>query len=157
MIFDQINNWHLYLKHPIFQNVFSLILENRINFNSDNIYILEKDLFIKKVSYNTKIDDFITESHRKYVDIQIVLNGGEEILISSLNSLEVQSDYNEETDCTFYSSNQVIQKSHTHIKLLPGNMAVFFPQDAHTTQIAIHNKPEFINKLVIKAHEKFFI
>ena len=35
-------------------------------------------------------------------------------------------------------------------------MAVFFPQDAHTTQIAIENRPEFINKIVIKAHEKFF-
>lgn len=137
--------------------MFSLVLEKKINFNSDNLYVFEKDIFIKEVSYNTKIDNFITESHKKYVEIQIILTGGEEILISSPDKLEVESDYNEETDCTFYNWDQVINNKHTQIKLLPEYMAIFFPQDEHTTQIAINNKPELINKIIIKAHEKFFI
>ncbi len=156
MIFDQIKNWPIYLKDPIFKKVFFLVLENQINVNSDNLYVFEEDLFVKKVSYNTKVSDFVTESHRKYVDIQVIISGGEKIFISDSDKLSVETDYNKETDCTFYNWEQIAQKSHSQIKLLLEYMAIFFPQDAHTTQIAINNKPEFINKIVIKAHEKIF-
>lgn len=156
MIFDSLTHWNTYLLNPIFRNVFQLLKNIDFENNLDKI-VINKDVFIKHILYETKYRDWVTESHKKYVDIQILLTGSEIIRVYNNEELCSISDYNYSTDCIFYDSIDALTKNCSILTLRPGYMAVFFPNDAHMTQIVEGENPQSINKIVIKAHEKLFI
>lgn len=112
------------------------------------------DIFVKVLSYETKCDDFITESHRAYIDIQIVTHGVEGIEVMLPSALHIRRPYEPADDCTFYE--QTPFNTGTRINLVPGWFGLFFPHDAHKTQIALNNSPSPLRKIVVKVHEKFF-
>ena len=43
------------------------------------------------------------ESHKKYVDIQYIIHGSEQIGITNVKNLEINRPYKEDDDCIFYS------------------------------------------------------
>lgn len=154
MIYDRIENMHFYLKGSILsvlQNAVTGLVENE----PDGIYPLQIDDIYKKVlRYHTRVSDCITESHRKYIDIQLILSGVELIKIYDRNKLIVLEDYNPETDNIFYNIDDNFAVS--EIRLIPGFFCLFFPDDAHQTQIADQNGSQLVTKIVFKVHEKFF-
>ncbi len=154
MIIDTINNWSLYLKDDWAKTAFDFF--KTINEDTlDGEYSLIKDqLFCKVLTYDTKDHDWITESHREYTDIQILLRGAEVINLFESNSLDIKDDYNPKIDCTFY--NLPTKKPTVSMLLVPGVMGIFHPQDAHTTQIAPDNQIENIRKVVFKVHKSLF-
>ena len=87
------------------------------------------------------------EAHRKYVDIQCLLEGQENIESTVLNGLTVDMPYDAEKDVEFYAQTDN-QKIVTH--LMPGIFAAFFPQDAHMPGVSVGGSPAFVKKVVVK-------
>ena len=67
------------------------------------------------------------EAHRKYIDIQYVLSGTDEMGWKSLTQCKIrQSDYDPQQDAEFFT-----ERPNNWIKVTPGELAIFFPEDAH--------------------------
>lgn len=152
MIFDKIENRDQYFKTPIFKEIFDKF--DTLDVNTPNgIHYKSDGYYFKVMSYDTKETPTIIESHKKEVDVQILLSGSERIKIYGKDQVEVTSIYDEESDCQFYKNTQA---SNVELNLLPGSMAVFFPQDIHGCQFAVNNQIGNIKKIVIKIDEKLF-
>jgi YhcH/YjgK/YiaL family protein len=152
MIIDKIKNWKIYFKAPIFKDIF----EELQNYNSDTLngtYKNHENYYFKVMSYDTKLESNIIESHRKEVDVQILFSGNENIKIYNTSTVEVTEPYDKEIDCQFYKK---IGDPITDINLEPGYMAVFFPDDIHHPQFVVKNKIETLKKIVIKIDETLF-
>lgn len=154
MIVNQIKNWPLYFEGEWAEKVFDFYEQIDESTKDGEYPIIGESLFCKILTYETKTSDWITESHQDYVDIQILLYGEEIINIFPSSSLTVKDLYNKDIDCTFY--NLPIQKPLNSLYLTPNIMGVFYPQDAHTTQIAPNDNIQTIRKVVFKVHKKFF-
>ncbi|WP_299315621.1 YhcH/YjgK/YiaL family protein [uncultured Aquimarina sp.] len=152
MIFDTIDNKDQYFQNPIFEEIFSKLKTLTIDIPNGNYYECDAYYF-KVISYDTKVNPTIIESHRKEVDIQILLSGNERIKIYNPKQVNISATYDKEIDCQFYKS---IGIPDLELNLSPGKMAVFFPQDIHGCQYPVNNTIENIKKIVIKIDEKFF-
>lgn len=75
------------------------------------------------MSYKTKFESEIYESHRKFVDIQILLKGSERIKIYDSSQVKVSEPYNYETDYIFY---QPVHPCHSDIVIHEDGWACFF-------------------------------
>lgn len=152
MILDKINNWGVYFKKTEFIEVFNEL--KKITLETPNgIYKNHEFFYIKVMSYDSVLESTIIESHRKEVDVQILLSGKEKIKIYDIESVEIIEEYNKETDCQFYKTNG---NPISEISLMPGYMAVFFPEDIHHPMFAVESKIEKLKKIVIKIDEKLF-
>ena len=86
------------------------------------------------------------ESHRVYIDLQYCLSGGELIEWHPLDCLQAKDEYDPKKDVLHYHSPA---SPHGLLRMVPGNFAVFFPQDGHMPKIADGVHPE-VAKVVIK-------
>ena len=152
MIVDKIENWKIYFKSPTFDAIFEDLKTYTVD-TPNGVYKDNKKYYFKVMSYDTKLDSAIIESHRKEVDVQILLSGNEHIKIYNEAAVAVKEVYDEESDCQFY---KVTGKPFTEINLESNYMAIFYPDDIHQPQFAVENKIETIKKIVIKIDEKLF-
>ena len=83
------------------------------------------------------------ETHRKYIDIQYVLEGEEYVYIADTETLDVNTPYTD--DIIFYN----VPQKYTRIKLKTGDYVVLYPQDAHCPCVACEN-PSKVKKVVVK-------
>jgi YhcH/YjgK/YiaL family protein len=152
MIVDTISNRKIYFKGEVFDELFEQLKSYTLD-TPNGVYKNHKDFYFKVMSYDTKLTSNITESHRKEVDVQILLAGKEGIKIFNSKDVEISQAYDEETDCQFYNP---ISTPVSEINLIPGYMAVFFPDDIHNPQYAVNSNIETLKKIVIKIDEKLF-
>ena len=152
MIVDKITNRKLYFKGEVFDELFKQLDAYTLE-TPNGVYKNHNDFYFKVMSYKTKFESNITESHRKEVDVQILLSGNEAIKIFESNNVEITQSYEESSDCQFYNP---IDIPVSEINLYPGYMAVFFPDDIHNPQYAVNGKIEKLKKIVIKINEKLF-
>ncbi len=68
------------------------------------------------------------ESHRRYIDIQVNLAGGEIMEWLPAAALTVSDDFAPDGDVRFY---QAPARTPTRLLVEPGHFAIFFPEDAH--------------------------
>jgi YhcH/YjgK/YiaL family protein len=151
MIYDKISNWKCYFKNPKFVDIFQEL--NKLTESTENGNYYFDGYYFKVMEYDTKENPDIIETHRKEVDIQVVLKGGEMIKMYHLEDLEVKKEYNDENDSIFYRSTK---PPYSEIQLTPNYMGVFFPSDAHHPQFCIGNKVEKLKKIVIKVNIEYF-
>lgn len=85
----------------------------------------------------------IFETHKKYLDIHIVVENTEKMAVTSPVRAQSRVPFSEEKDIAFYDS-----KDYQIVELLPGNLLVTFEEDLH--QPKIHCNDETVKKLVIK-------
>jgi biofilm protein TabA len=83
------------------------------------------------------------ESHRKYIDIQYVIDGEEKIGVYPVAKATVTKEYDEKRDAANYSADGKLYSA------TPGTFFIFFPSDAHRPNITPGgNKVD--KKIVIK-------
>jgi len=152
MIVDKIENWKIYFKAPVFAQIFK-DLESYTTQTSNGVYKNHENYYFKVMTYDTKLDSKIIESHKKEVDIHILLTGNEHIKVYDASAVEVTEGYDAESDCQFYKRTG---NPECEIDLKPGYMAVLFPDDIHHPQYAVRNNVETLKKIVIKVDEKLF-
>ncbi len=66
------------------------------------------------------------ESHKKYIDVQYVIEGEELMGLTTLNKVKVTETYNEDNDIAFYEFEEG-----KYLQATPENFVVFFPEDVH--------------------------
>lgn len=91
-------------------------------------YVINDDLYILLQTYETKSPETARhEAHRKYVDVQYVVEGMERIDIAPAASMEVEEAYDENRDVVFFKEPE---KAAT-VVLTAGGYAVLYPDDSH--------------------------
>ena len=102
-------------------------------------------LFVSIDDYTTKDkNETRYESHKKYIDIQFVIEGEELMGLTTLDKVKVTEPYNEENDITFYEFD-----GGNYIKVTPQNFVVFFPEGVHRPVIKV-NENSRVKKIVVK-------
>ncbi|WP_319501486.1 YhcH/YjgK/YiaL family protein [uncultured Draconibacterium sp.] len=106
---------------------------------------LSDDVYAAVSEYETKNpEDAKFESHQKYIDLQYLISGEEQIGLTNEKSMPVNQAYSEEKDITFYN--------YSGGKLLtadPSRYFIFFPSDKHRPCIKIGEKG-MVKKVVMK-------
>ena len=150
MIIDQLKNISYYKKlSDGFNAAFAFIEETDLNSLSTGKYVIKDDRVFAIVSeYETRDPKEIDwETHKKYIDIQILINGEERIGYTWLDNLTLEKDYNTEKDIMFFRGNG------EYITLKKGFFTIFFPHDAHKPGLNTDKKMN-VKKLVIKVLNK---
>ncbi|EMW5168639.1 YhcH/YjgK/YiaL family protein [Raoultella sp. XY-1] len=91
-------------------------------------------------------DELRPEVHRRYLDIQFLYSGEEQIgvAIDTGNNV-VNEELLEQRDIIFYHHSE----NESLIEMRPGNYAIFFPQDVHRPACNKH-RATAIRKIVVK-------
>jgi YhcH/YjgK/YiaL family protein len=147
MIADIIKNRHIYdsispgLKTAleyIAKTDFSLMEPGRIDLDGDNIFVLIQ-------AYESiPREDGKWECHQKYIDIQYIAEGIEQIGCNHLNNMKVRTGYIPEKDIEF------LEGTGDYITYHKGSFGIFFPEDAHQPKIAPDDLPGPVKKVVVK-------
>lgn len=134
MIVTNLNNTErIESLHPLFKKLFDYVKTHDIlNTPCGRIDIDGDNLYINNVNPECiPAEKQVLEVHRDYIDVQILLQGNETIGWKALeDSKEEVKPYEKEGDCALYSDTPT-----TWIHLVPGQLAIFFPEDAHAPVI----------------------
>ncbi len=71
--------------------------------------------------------DGFFESHRKYIDVQVVVEGEEQMELEDISRLVVAEAYNPERDFIKYADTAAA----SILRMRAGDTAIFFPTDGH--------------------------
>ena len=106
---------------------------------TDDIFALEQ------VFYTKSREDCFIESHKNYIDFQLILSGNEQMEYIDIDKLNVDEDYDEVKDLITYK----LTNNTSKFLLQDNDLAIFFPDDAHIGLPKYENS-ELVNKTVIK-------
>lgn len=103
-------------------------------------------LFVSVDEYVTKDKkDTRFESHKKYIDIQYIIEGEEMMGLAPLDKMdEVTEPYNAKKDIAFYQYD-----GGEYITATPKNFVLFFPADAHRPSMKVNENLK-VRKIVVK-------
>ncbi len=136
MILDTIDNIEKikYIKRsPALQEAFDWFRNTSQDIEEGTYELRGKDLYVMVVGFDTQPrSDCIFESHRAYVDLQYMVEGGEIIDWSPIKNLTPQGEYNAEGDFLLYPAPE---GTPTSLRMTPGTFAIFFPEDGHSVKI----------------------
>lgn len=97
--------------------------------------------------YATKVRaDGFFESHRKYVDVQVVVEGEEIIEVIDAAGIGAKDPYQPDRDLVTYQD----AAAATPVRLRAGEAAVFFPVDVHMPGLRPAAGPGLVRKTVVK-------
>jgi len=131
--------------HPLFPRAFDYIRNTDLLALAPGRYpIIDKQLFVivENVAGRTRADAKL-ECHRKYIDIQLVLEGTDEMGWKALaDCREPVGDYSAEKDIRFFHDAPA-----SWIVTPPGAFCIFFPEDAHAPLVSTGSVRKVIFKI----------
>lgn len=92
-----------------------------------NYYVDEEFFFFVREYYTKEEEKCILESHREYIDIQVIVEGQELIKLADSRWLTCKSEYDDKADITIWNP----RNSMTEVLLKKGSYVVLYPYDAH--------------------------
>lgn len=121
------------------ENDLSTLEPKRYDIDGDNLYVTVSE-------YLTKNEEgTFYEAHRKYIDIQYVVEGKEQIGIAPLSSKgKVIESYDPERDIEFFNVSRT-----ENFEASPDRFFVFFPEDAHRPGLKA-GENSTVKKIVVK-------
>ncbi len=116
----------------------SRLPDGRTEIDGDRVFALTQ-------RYETVNDAILKfEHHQKYIDIQVIVSGVEVIGWTDAGRLEVTKPYDKEKDVCFGKA-----AAWTPVRLDAGQLAVFWPSDAHAPKQCA-GAPASVMKVVVK-------
>ncbi len=109
-------------------------------------YIINDDIYVNIEKYKPKsIDNCFCESHKKYIDIQFIIEGEELFGFANLDNINLNpiSVYDESKDIIFYDGDC------DYLKLKENDFIILDINFAHKPQIATNNC-DYVKKAVVK-------
>ena len=134
------------LRHPVWAEAFAFLQRLPARPETGTTLIRGEDMYVNVMEYSTLPRERCNfESHRKFVDLQYTIAGGEVIEWRRSMELDVAGPYDADKDLQFYR----LPDSRTRIHMPPGHFAIFYPTDAHLPKVSdgLHVS---VYKLVIK-------
>lgn len=147
MIADVLKNRHIYEAiSPRIKSAFDYIASTDFSSMEPGKYELDgSNLFALVQAYDSIPEEQGKwECHKKYIDIQYIAEGVEQIGCNNIGFMHITTDYNPEKDIAFLSGEG------DFVTYSKGSYGIFFPEDAHMPKIAVNNIPAKVKKVVIK-------
>ena len=145
MIKDSLHNFRHFVKiSPAFEKAFAYLAQENLKEIPDGHYSIDDKNVFAMVSHSQGkgVKNAKLEAHRKYIDIQFVVEGKELIGIGRADECkQIFTQYDPEKDIIFYSD-----KPEKYMKVKPGEFMIFFPNDAHAPLA----EKGIVHKVVIK-------
>jgi YhcH/YjgK/YiaL family protein len=116
--------------------------------SSEGDYPLDSPGFLVRVmAYPLKTrEEARYESHRRTIDVQYTIEGGEGIEIASLSALQSLGDYCKDKDVEHF---KLPDSSIARVENLTGRFTVLFPGEPHLPQL-LTGEHKSVRKLVVK-------
>lgn len=89
-----------------------------------------KNLTINIVDRVLEKEATVWESHKKYIDVHVMISGNEKICYAAEDELTKTNDYDEAKDCTLYSGNPSDKICY---ELSAEDVMIFLPGEIHLT------------------------
>lgn len=135
MILDSLKNSALYESlHPRFKTVFDYIKSHdlasmecgRHDIDGDNIFVNVQELDLRPQS------EARLELHRRYIDIQLLLKGEEELFgwSEKVDCLQAAADFDEQKDVQFFTD---VPQCFYSLKV--GQFTILYPEDGHAPML----------------------
>ena len=150
MILSTLTNSDRYATlHPLFSNAFEFMHSTNLLALAPGIHpIIGEQLFaIVEQAEGRSRQQAQLECHRKYIDIQLVLEGTDEMGWKALADCHNPvSDYSAEKDIQFFHDAPA-----TWVVTPPNHFCIFFPEDAHAPLVSGGNIRKVIFKIAVDA------
>ncbi len=130
--------------HPRFADAIAFLRRTDLHSLPDGKIILEEDRLVATVmrAFGRKADDALLEAHRRFIDIQVLLEGAETIgWKAAATCRDAVAPFDEEKDIVFFRDAPA-----SFVSLHPADFALFFPRDAHAPMIGEGS----LHKVVVK-------
>ena len=149
MIFDKIDNISDYFEElPLLKKVEDFVVDFKNGKLADGTYEIDgKRVFAKVQSYRTRqqTHEMMFEAHKKYIDLQYIVNGIEKIRWARLDSVDlVEEKYSTGGDIAFYEGDAMFD-----FTLTKGTFLLLYPEDAHLPGLSAQ-KDVNVRKIVFK-------
>jgi len=145
MILDVLENAHRYLvMKKGFAKAIEFLLRPDLKELPVGTYEIDREFVYAMVSkdFGLKKEDALLETHEKFIDIQLVLAGTDDIGWKPKSLCKQPAgEYDQESDLQFFAD-----KPNTWLSIESGEFAIFFPEDAHMPLISSGQ----IHKIVVK-------
>ena len=149
MILDSLKNKAQYAAlHPRFQVVFDFIDNNdvaslpcgRHDIDGDNIFVMVQELDLREVSAAR------LELHRKYIDIQLLLSGPNEIFgwSEKKDCLTAETEFDEQKDIQLFTD-----IPQCFYSVGEGQFSILFPEDGHAPMLGEGHVKKCIFKVAL--------
>ncbi|MRR19659.1 DUF386 domain-containing protein [bacterium] len=147
MVFDTISNRRLYagLSSRIYEALayleitdFKTLSPGRYIIDSDNLFALVQEY------ESIPREQAKWEYHRKYIDIQYIDEGIEQIGFGKTGKMAVTVEYDPATDISF------LKGDGDYVTLEKGSFGIFYPDDAHQPKVAPSGVSGKVRKVVVK-------
>ncbi len=132
-----------YANHRLFEQAFAFATSPDFKALPIGTHKLQgDDLFVIIADDYARKHDAKLEAHRKYIDIQLTIDGAFDIGWKPLHQCRtLDKPYDEENDFMLFADEPAFQMT-----LAPDTFAVFFPDDAHAPNAPTH----FVKKAIFK-------
>jgi biofilm protein TabA len=147
MIIDTIENKNLYtILSPRIRKALDFLKNTDFSAKEPGRYDIDgENIFALVQEYQTiPRSQGKWECHQKYIDIQYIAKGNEQIGFGISDRMEVQVEYNQKNDVTF------LKGQGDYATLTDGSFGIFYPSDAHQPKIAPGDLSGQVKKVVIK-------
>ena len=104
-------------------------------------------VFVMEQAYQTKARaDGFFESHRNYIDVQVLAEGEELMELADISRIRVRQPYAAERDLIMHEDTA----DASLLRMFPGLAAIFFPSDVHMPSLRLRAEPVLVRKSVVK-------
>ena len=149
MILDALKNAAQYTAlHPGFKTVFDYIASHdlatmecgRYDIDGDNIFVVVQEWDLRPTS------EARLELHRRYIDIQVVLDGDDEVFgwSEKKDCLKPEAEFDEQKDVQFFTD--VPQCFYSVAK---GQFSILYPEDGHAPMLGEGHVKKCIFKIAL--------
>jgi YhcH/YjgK/YiaL family protein len=150
MILDTLSNIDRYAElHPLFARAIEFMRNTDLHRLSPGVHqIIDKQLFvIVEVEQGRTREQAKLECHRRYIDIQLVLQGTDEMGWKPLADCQQAVDeYNEARDIRFFNDTP-----DSWISVPANAYCIFFPEDAHAPLVSEGKIRKLVFKVAVTA------
>jgi len=146
MVIDDLRNASLcFGMHKNFRTAFDYLLRTDFTHVANGKYPLDgENVFAIVNRYEPQsAEELKWEGHRKYIDIQFVASGDEQIGIVEIGKMSTATEYDETKDVQFFSGDGEF------FALGEKMFAIIFPNEVHKPGIAVDGNSRIL-KVVIK-------
>lgn len=113
---------------------------------SEKVELADGAFAIDQVYESKARPDAFFESHRRYIDLQLLVEGAEWMEVCDISRLTVEQPYLEERDFIKYAD----VAGASVLKLSTGDAAIFFPVDGHMPSLRPEGVAGLVRKTVVK-------
>lgn len=111
----------------------------------EKVNITEDIFALEQVFYTKNRESCFIESHKKFIDFQLILSGNEQMEYVDIDKLKIENPYDEKKDLITYK----LVDNTSKFLLQENDLAIFFPDDAHIG-LPQFKDSELVYKTVIK-------